>query len=261
MGNQVPDTKSQITNFTPYIAHPTSHMNKGNLYLIPTPLGETGLETGLPAYNLQVLQQIDTFIVEELRTARRFLRKAGYAKDFENVTFYLLNEHTPDEEAGGMLENALNGKLIGLLSEAGLPCIADPGNIIVRLAHRKGIRVVPLTGPSSIMLALMASGLNGQNFVFHGYLPVKPDERLKSLRDLEHAASKGKQTQIFIETPYRNMAMLESIVKTCHPSLTLCIAADLTLETEWIRSMPVSEWKRQRPELHKRPAVFLLGNQ
>ncbi len=235
-------------------------MLKGNLYLIPTPLGETGFEAGLTAYNLQILQLIDTFIVEELRTARRFLRKAGYLKDFETVTFHLLNEHTPDEEAGGMLENAISGQHIGLLSEAGLPCIADPGNIVVRTAHRKGIRVIPLTGPSSIMLALMASGLNGQNFVFHGYLPVKPDERIKSLRELEHSVSKGNQAQIFIETPYRNMAMLESIIKTCHPTLTLCIAADLTLETEWIRSMPLSEWKRQKPELHKRPAVFLLGN-
>ncbi len=235
-------------------------MLKGNLYLIPTPLGETGFEAGLPVYNLQILQRIDTFIVEELRTARRFLRKAGYLKDFETVTFHLLNEHTLDNEADGMLGNAISGQHIGLLSEAGLPCIADPGNIVVRLAHRKGIRVIPLTGPSSIMLALMASGLNGQNFVFHGYLPVKPDERIKALRELELAVSKGNQTQMFIETPYRNMAMLESIIKTCHPTLTLCIAADLTLETEWIRSMPLSEWKRQKPELHKRPAVFLLGN-
>jgi len=235
-------------------------MNKGNLYLIPTPLGETGFDAALPAYNLQILHRIDTFIVEELRTARRFLRKAGFTKDFETVTFYLLNAHTPDDEAAGMLVNALNGHHVGLLSEAGLPCIADPGNIAVRLAHRKGIKVIPLTGPSSIMLALMASGLNGQNFVFHGYLPVKPDERVKALRELEHAVSKGNQTQIFIETPYRNLQMLESIVKTCHPSLTLCIAADLTLETEWIRSLPINEWKRQKPELHKRLAVFLLGN-
>lgn len=234
-------------------------MTKGNLYLIPTPLGETKSENVLPAFNFQVIQRIDTFIVEELRTARRFLRKAGYIKDFETVTFHLLNEHTPDEEAIGMLENTLKGHHVGLLSEAGLPCIADPGNIVVRLAHQKGIRVIPLTGPSSIMLALMASGLNGQSFVFHGYLPVKPDERSKALHELEQAASKRNQTQIFIETPYRNLQMLESIVKTCHPSLTLCIAADLTLETEWIRSMPLNEWKRQKPDLHKRPAVFLLG--
>jgi len=235
-------------------------MINGNLYLIPTPLGETGFDKGMPAYNLQILQKIDTFIVEELRTARRFLRKAGYTKDFETVTFYLLNEHTPEDEASGMLENASKGHHLGLLSEAGLPCIADPGNIVVRLAHRKGIRVIPLTGPSSIMLALMASGLNGQNFVFHGYLPVKPDERTKALRELENSASRNNQTQIFIETPYRNLQMLESIIKTCHTSLTLCIAVDLTLETEWIRSMPLNEWKRQKPELHKRPAVFLLGN-
>jgi 16S rRNA (cytidine1402-2'-O)-methyltransferase len=236
-------------------------MLKGNLYLIPTPLGETGFEAGLPSYNLQILCKIDTFIVEELRTARRFLRKAGYEKDFETVTFYLLNEHTPDFEAENMLVKLLSGKHIGLLSEAGLPCIADPGNIIVRLAHSKGIRVVPLVGPSSIMLALMGSGLNGQNFVFHGYLPVKPDERSRALRELDHSAIKNKQTQIFIETPYRNLQMLESIIKNCNPSLVLCIAVDLTLETEWIRSLPISEWKKQKPDLHKRPAVFLLGYQ
>jgi 16S rRNA (cytidine1402-2'-O)-methyltransferase len=236
-------------------------MIKGILYLIPTPLGETGFETGLPAYNLQILDHIDIFVIEELRTARRFLRKAGYTRDFEAVTFYLLNEHTPDEEAAGMLELSMAGRNIGLLSEAGLPCIADPGNIVVRLAHRKGIRVVPLIGPSSIMLALMASGLNGQNFAFHGYLPVKPDERSRALRELDHAATKNNQTQIFIETPYRNLQMLESITKTCHPSLRLCIAVDLTLETEWIRSISVSEWKKQKPDLHKRPAVFLLGSE
>jgi 16S rRNA (cytidine1402-2'-O)-methyltransferase len=235
-------------------------MLKGNLYLIPTPLGDTGFDAGIPVVNLQILQKIDTFIVEELRTARRFLRKAGYLKDFETVTFHLLNEHTPDHEAANMLVNANSGQHIGLLSEAGLPCIADPGNVVVKLAHQKNIQVIPLTGPSSIMLSLMASGLNGQNFVFHGYLPVKPDDRARSLRELENAVAKGSQTQIFIETPYRNQAMFESIVKTCHPSLWLCIAVDLTLETEWIRSMPVHEWKKQKPELHKRPAVFLLGN-
>lgn len=235
-------------------------MNKGNLYLIPTPLGESGFEAGLPAINHQILQRMDVFIVEELRTARRFLRKAGYSRDFETVTFYLLNEHTPDHEALSMLQKADTGQHIGLLSEAGLPCVADPGNIIVRQAHQRGIRVIPLTGPSSIMLSLMASGFNGQNFVFHGYLPVKPEDRVKSLRGLEAALLHDNQTQIFIETPYRNLQMLESIVKTCRPSVMLCIAVDLTLETEWIRSMSISEWKKQHPLIHKRPAVFLLGN-
>ncbi len=235
-------------------------MTKGNLYLIPTPLGETGFDAAIPAYNLQILQQITTFIVEELRTARRFLRKAGYTKDFEEVTFHLLNEHTSESEVGTMLDAAHQGFHVGLLSEAGLPCVADPGHIAVRLAHRKGVRVVPLTGPSSIMLALMASGFNGQNFVFHGYLPVKPDERHRKLHELELFVSKLNQTQIFIETPYRNQAMFESILKTCSPSLMLCMAVDLTLDTEWIRTLPLHEWKKQNPALHKRPAVFLLGN-
>jgi len=234
-------------------------MIKGNLYLIPTPLGDTGFEAGLPSFNHSIIQNIDTFVVEELRTARRFLRKAGYTKDFESVSFHILNEHTPDFEAENMLEKTFSGNHVGLLSEAGLPCIADPGNIVVRLANKKGIRVIPLVGPSSLMLALMASGLNGQNFVFHGYLPVKPDERSKALRELEYATAKGCQTQVFIETPYRNLQMLESIVKTCNSSLMLCIAVDLTLQNEWIRCMSIQEWKKQKPEIHKRPAVFLLG--
>lgn len=234
-------------------------MKPGNLYLIPTPLGENGFEAGMTAYNLNIIQKIDVFIVEELRTARRFLRKAGHTKNFEKVTFHLLNEHTPDSEAETMLANTLEGYHTGLLSEAGLPCVADPGNIIVRLAHQKGIRVIPLTGPSSIMLSLMASGFNGQNFAFHGYLPVKPLERAKKLKELEHTVLQNSQTQLFIETPYRNMAMVESIVKTCKPSLMLCIAVDLTLETEWISVKPVGEWKKQAPQINKHPAVFLLG--
>lgn len=235
-------------------------MNRGNLYLIPTPLGDTGLDNGLPPANAGIIQLIDTFIVEELRTARRFLRKTGYTHNFDEVTFYLLNEHTHESEVEQMLIQARTGNHIGLLSEAGLPCVADPGNIAVKLAHSQGIRVIPLSGPSSIMLALMASGFNGQNFAFHGYLPVKPDERARTLRDLDQQVTKTNQTQIFIETPYRNMAMFESIVKTCHPSHRLCVAVDLTLETEWIRSLTITEWKRQTPQLHKRPAVFLIGN-
>lgn len=234
-------------------------MNKGNLYLIPTPLGDTGFNSALPAFNHAIIQNIETFIVEELRTARRFLRKAGYTKDFENVTFHLLNEQTPDIEAANMLDNVLSGKNVGLLSEAGLPCIADPGNIVVQLAHKKGIRVIPLTGPSSILLALMASGLNGQNFTFHGYLPVKPDERTKVLRDLEREIGKKGQTQIFIETPYRNQQMLDGIIKACSPSVMLCIAVDLTLDSEWIRCLTLQQWKKQSTDIHKKPAVFLLG--
>jgi len=234
-------------------------MKPGNLYLIPTPLGETGFDAGMPAYNLNIIRHISIFIVEELRTARRFLRKAGYHNDFEDITFHLLNEHTLDSEVDIMLAGTMEGNHTGLLSEAGLPCVADPGNIIVRLAHRKGIRVIPLSGPSSIMLSLMASGFNGQNFAFHGYLPVKPPERAKKLKDLENNVLQNSQTQLFIETPYRNQAMIESITKTCKPSLMLCIAVDLTLETEWISVKPVGEWKKQTPQINKRPAVFLLG--
>lgn len=231
----------------------------GNLYLIPAPLGDTGLDTTLIDFNQSIIFQIDTFIVEELRTARRFLRKAGYTRNFETVTFHLLNEHTDPGEAQQMLQEARSGKNVGLISEAGLPCIADPGNIVVMHAHSLGIRVVPLVGASSVLLALVASGLNGQNFVFHGYLPVKPDERMKKLREIETDAFRKNQTQIFIETPYRNMAIFESIIKICRPSLMLSIAADLTLESEWIRTMPVSAWQNQKPPIHKRPVVFVLG--
>lgn len=233
--------------------------NKGNLYLIPTPLGDASRDASAQDLNLHIINSLDTFIVEELRTARRYLRKIGYKTDFKNVTFHLLNEHTPEIETQQMLKASFAGKNIGLLSEAGLPCVADPGHIIVKQAHNSGIRVVPLVGPSSIMLALMASGFNGQNFAFHGYLPIKPTERISALHSLEQKIKKSGQTQIFIETPYRNLSLFQSIVQNCSASTCLCIAVDLTLETEYIRSQTVSEWKNRQPEINKRPAVFLLG--
>ncbi len=234
-------------------------MSKGKLYLIPTPLGETGFENALPAYNHQVLEKISVYIVEELRTARRFLRRAGISKPIDALTFHELNEHTVPEEAAAYLDEALKGSDIGLLSEAGLPCVADPGNIVVKQAHSKGIQVIPLVGPSSLMLALMASGLNGQRFIFHGYLPVNPAQRATSLKALEKDISLNNRTQIFIETPYRNLAMFESIVRVCQPDTLLCIAADLTLDSQFISTLTVRQWKSKLPELHKRPAVFLLG--
>ena len=235
-------------------------MNIGTLYLIPTPLGEPGHVDPLPTGNLNILNSIDTFIVEEIRTARRFLRWCGITKPIDSLTFLELNEHTPEQETVKYLDGALQGQNLGLLSEAGLPCIADPGNYVVRQAHLRGIRVIPLIGPSSLMLALMASGLNGQQFLFHGYLPIKPHERELALRGLEKDVKTSGRTQIFIETPYRNKALLESIIRCCHPELLLCIAASITTPEEFISTRPVRMWKSDYPELNKKPTVFLFGS-
>jgi len=230
----------------------------GNLYLIPSALGDGGLDRILPPFNIGIIHSLDEFIVEEVRTARRFLRKTGYQHDFDTVTFHILNEHTTEIEFSEYLASVINGKNIGLLSEAGVPCIADPGARIVELAHRHHIRVIPLVGPSSLILALMASGFNGQNFAFLGYLPAKRDERIKKLRDVERHIRLNHQTQLFIEAPYRNMQMLESIISACSPDLQLCIACDITLDTETIITHTLHEWKSCLPDINKRPAVFLL---
>lgn len=232
---------------------------KGNLYLFPSTLGDTSVDDCLPPLNSHILNKLDHFIVEELRTARRFLKKAGYGGKIDDTAFFILNEHTADEELSSFLKPAEEGKSLGLMSEAGLPCIADPGHKVVALAHRKGIRVVPLTGPSSLMLALMASGFNGQQFTFHGYLPVKPPERTQALRKLEREARLTGYSQIFIETPYRNLSMLETIVTACAPETRLCIAASLTLPDEFIATMPVSRWKKKAPDIQKKPAVYIIG--
>lgn len=232
----------------------------GNLYLLPATMGDTDIQKVLPAYNLEIFQQITHFIVEELRTARRFLRKAGYHKNFDTeVNFQVLNEHTQAEEYSALLQAALAGKDMGLLSEAGVPCVADPGNVAVRMAHEKGIRVIPLVGPSSILMALMASGLNGQNFAFNGYLPIKPHEKNRKIRELEQKALSTGQTQCFIETPYRNIKLYESLISQCSPHTQLCIACNITLENEWIQTHSIKQWKGINPPIHKQTTVFLLG--
>lgn len=232
---------------------------KGSLFLIPSTLGDSEPQKVLPAFNLNLLLQIDVFIVEELRTARRFLRKCGYSKDFESTTFHLLNEHTPEDELHSMLDEALNGKDIGVLSEAGCPAVADPGSLAVRLAHEKGIRVVPLSGPSSIILGLMASGFNGQHFTFHGYLPVKEGDRIKKIKELERDLYRTDQTHIFIEAPYRNKQMIASILSACSEGTMLCIASNLTLSDESVHSASVGYWKKNNPDPGKKPTVYLLS--
>ncbi|MBN2765846.1 MAG: SAM-dependent methyltransferase [Paludibacteraceae bacterium] len=228
------------------------------LYLIPTSLGETDLDRILPAYNNEIVNRLDFFIVEDVRTARRFLKKINPATDIDSKTFYVLNQHTRPEEIAGFLKPLSEGREVGVISEAGCPAIADPGADVVAIAQERGFKVVPLVGPSSILLALMASGFNGQSFAFNGYLPVQPADRTKAIKRLENRAHNEKQSQIFIETPYRNIKMLQDIISVCQPSTRLCIAADITLETEFIRTKTVSNWKNQLPDLNKRPCIFIL---
>ncbi len=234
-------------------------MNKGKLYLIPTTLGETDrLDKVLPEYNKEIIHHLDEFIVEQLRTARRFLRKTGHPLPIDEMKFYELNKHTSEMEVNAYLNPVMSGKSMGLLSEAGTPCVADPGSVIVQMAHEKNIEVVPLVGPNSIILALMASGFNGQNFVFHGYLPVDKQPLVKKLREMEAASRNLHQTQIFIETPYRNRQLMEKMTEVCHPDTRLCVARDLTLESEWIKTLTIASWKKETVDLHKKPTVFLL---
>jgi len=231
---------------------------KATLYLIPVPLSGGDPAVSLPQSTLDLILSLHVFIVEDIRTARRFLRTAGYKGDFSNVVFHTLNEHTAPEAVPVMLDNMTNGINAGLLSEAGVPCVADPGNLVVAAAHQLGFKVVPLIGPSSVLLALMASGFNGQHFVFHGYLPVKNPVRVNKIKEIESEAYRKDQTQVFIETPYRNQQVLESLVKTCRDQTLLCIACNLGSQDELIISKPIIWWKQNHPDIHKKPAVFLL---
>jgi len=230
---------------------------KGRIWLIPVTLGGDNYEDVIPGKALEITRGLRYFIVENLRSARRFLRLIDRHFPIDESVFFELNEHTPGADTLHFLEPIFKGHDIGLMSEAGLPGIADPGARIVAEAHRKRITVTPLSGPSSIIMALIASGMNGQNFTFNGYLPVKPAERAARLRELEKKAHEGF-SQIFMETPYRNQAMLESIFAVCNQNSLLCIAADITLPSESIRTMKISEWEKNIPELRKRPVIFVL---
>ncbi len=233
---------------------------KGKLYLIPNSLGSDDLNAILPQGNFNIIKSIQTFIVEDLRTARRFLSKAGHAGNIDELDFLVLNEHTKSNEINDYLDAVNQGKDIGLLSDAGVPCVADPGADIVELAQNAGFQVVPLVGPSSILMGLMASGFNGQNFAFVGYLPREQIERNKRIKELETRVYKEEQTQIFIEAPYRNNQMLESLLAQCNPETKVCIACDISLETEYIITRKVQDWKKLKvkPDLHKRNTLFLI---
>lgn len=233
----------------------------GTLYLIPTPLGDTPLEQVLPEKTRRIAAGLTTFIVERPKTARLFLRSLPTLTPLQALEVLELNEHTRPDELDALLEPLLAGRDVGLISEAGCPAVADPGAGFVRLAHRHGIRVRPLVGPSAILLALMGSGLVGQRFAFHGYLPAKSQDRASALRQLERRAEQDDATQVFIETPYRNAVMLENILAVCLDDTWLTLACDLTLETELVASKRVVEWRHARPDLDRRPCVFLLWRQ
>ena len=233
-------------------------MSKGKLYLIPSPLGDNEPAEVIPAPVLELLKSISTYVVEEARTVRRYLSRAGLKGHIEELRLVELNEHTTPAEVEAMLPLFDGGNDVGLISEAGLPAVADPGAALVALCHRQGIEVVPQVGPSSLMLALMGSGLNGQSFAFRGYLPAKTDERRAAIREVEKLSGALHQTQIFIETPYRNDALLADLLSNLSPQTRLCLAADLTLESQTIRTMSVAQWKKSGFSVGKRPCVFLI---
>lgn len=231
---------------------------KGKLYLIPSPLGENDPEEVIPVPVLKSLTGFRTFVVEEIRTARRYLSKAGLKGKIGELEFFELNEHTDQGTIESYLRLFEDGNNVALISEAGLPAVADPGAQLVALAHKKGIEVVPAVGPSSLMLALMASGLNGQSFAFCGYIPAKTDERRSRLRTLEKVSGQLRQTQILIETPYRNDSLFADILAVCGASTKVCVAANITMPDAYIKTKKVSEWKKEGLVIGKRPCVFLI---
>ncbi|MDZ4202450.1 MAG: SAM-dependent methyltransferase [Gallionella sp.] len=234
-------------------------MDKGTLYLIPCTLGDTPATQVLPQHTIDVARKLKHFVVEQAKTARQFLSALKPELPIQSLHFAMLNEHTEARELADLLAPLLAGEDVGIISEAGCPGIADPGADLVNLAHRHGIRVVPLVGPSSILLALMASGLNGQCFAFHGYLPIAEEDRARTIAVLEAESAKRNQTQLFIETPYRNDKMFHALLAHCRAQTLLCIACDISLPGELIQTRSIAQWKSAPPPpLHKRPSLFLL---
>jgi len=229
------------------------------IYLIPTTLGETDLKSILPNGNFEIINNLKYFIVENLRSARRFLKQVNREINIGEITFFELNEHTKLFDLQQFIKSHINGNDVGILSEAGCPCTADPGAAAVEIAHKNGIKVMPLVGPSSILLSLMASGFNGQNFAFNGYLPIDKKERTGKLKALENRVFAENQTQIFIETPYRNNQLLQNIIETLNPQTKLCIASELTTANEFIKTLLVSDWKKNKTDFNKKQAIFLIG--
>ena len=230
---------------------------KGKIYLIPSEMGEQSSEVLFPPHNISIIQSLHYYIVENARTARRYVKKVCPEKNIEESTFFEINKHNPTEGFAEKMAPLHDGFDVGIISEAGMPCIADPGNIFVAEAHRLGIQVVPLVGPNSIIMALIASGFNGQSFAFHGYVPIK-EERKRMLLAWESRALQTKETQIFMETPYRNQQLFEDLLAFLKPNTKLCIATDITLPTEEIRTKTIAEWRKEKPNLLKRPSIFLI---
>ncbi|MFA6830993.1 MAG: SAM-dependent methyltransferase [Bacteroidaceae bacterium] len=228
------------------------------LYLVPVTLGDTPIERALPAYNQLIVRNIKHFIVEDVRSARRFLKQVDKSIDIDSLTFKTLNKRTTPEAIAEYLQPLESGQPMAIISEAGCPAIADPGADVVSIAQRKGLSVIPLVGPSSIILSVMASGFNGQSFAFHGYLPIQASDRTKRIKQLEGRIYSEQQTQLFIETPYRNDKLLADILATCRPQTKLCIAANITCEDEEIITKEISSWQKETPTIGKRPCIFLL---
>lgn len=231
---------------------------KGTLYLLPVPLGDNNPKEVLPETIARLITVLNTFIVENSKTARKFIKAIVPEKKQSELRLFELNKHTEAQELKSFIQPLLDGENLGLMSDAGCPGVADPGAVIIEMAHQAGIRVVPLVGPSSILLSLMGSGLNGQSFTFNGYLPIDKSEKRSLLKNIEKWSFERNQSQIFIETPYRNNQIVEEMVQVLHPNTSLCIACDLTLPTEFIQTKPISYWKKNAPDLHKRPCIFIL---
>ncbi|HJP64275.1 MAG TPA: SAM-dependent methyltransferase [Mucilaginibacter sp.] len=230
----------------------------GTLYLVPVPLAENAAAKSFTPYLTDTINSIKEYIVENEKTARRFLREAGLKIPQSELIIHDYGKHSWDNDINSFFKGLTAGNNVGLMSEAGCPGVADPGSDIVAEAHKRGIKVVPLVGPSSILLAVMASGFNGQSFTFHGYLPIDKNERAKKIKELESMATRFNQTQLFIETPFRNNPMLEEILRSCSPNTRLCIACDLTAADEFVQTKTIAAWRQKVPDLHKRPTIFLL---
>ncbi|MGX7666920.1 SAM-dependent methyltransferase [Flavobacterium pedocola] len=230
----------------------------GKLYLIPTTLGEMNPEEVLPLTIKRTLDFIDHYIVENEKTARRFIKSVHPEKKQPELKLFALNKHTEESEHYEFIKPLLEGKNMGLMSEAGCPGVADPGAVIVKLAHEKGIQVVPLVGPSSILLAIMASGMNGQSFAFNGYLPIDKSDKKSALKNFEKLSFEKNQSQLFIETPYRNNKLMEDLLQILQPNTHLCVACDITLPTEYIKTLTVNQWKKNKADLHNRPCIFII---
>ena len=234
-------------------------IKNGILYLLPVTLGESAYDQAIPIYNNKIVQEIDVFIIENIKTARRFIKRVAPEKKIDDLIFYEINKRTNLDMLPTFLKPIFEGKNIGVISDAGCPGVADPGADVVALAHENNIKVVPLVGPSSLLLSLMASGFNGQSFCFNGYLPKEQKDRVRKLKELERIANAQKQTQLFIETPYRNQHVFDDLLLNCNPSSKLCIAVDITLSSEQIHTKTIAEWKNFKIDLTKRPCVFLIG--